>query len=185
MAEQFISHQKDLQSDLQVYISVEITNTNAMLSTLNDNMVDMMKMIFAMMRSPEEREFAKFVQRRGGREVVVADEETLKEIMKHHQQQQIQQEMKKVPTQRGQQANLPLDLDDFRRELNKDVDTILAENSKIFDQRFGAIESQLNEVKGTIVRVGDRVIEEIMARISLGPHERIVDMVGMSEQRNS
>ena len=61
--------------------------------------------------------------------------------------------------------------------MNKDVDTVLEENGKVFDRTFEATEIRLKEMKGTIIRESDRVIESILAGVNKGPQDRIVDRV--------
>lgn len=181
VAAEFIGHQKALQFDLQIQISVEITNANVTLSALNENVTNMMKMIFDRLQSPEERELATFVESKGGVDVVLADDELLREVVKNQQKEEEKSTTKGIrpPDWR------PLDLPGFRKELNKEVDTVLAENSKTFERRFEAVEISLREVKGTIVRESDRVIETILAGIGKGPHERVLDKVCTGGQRIS
>ncbi len=69
------------------------------------------------------------------------------------------------------------DLVEFKRDIDKEVEEILAENSKVFGRKFEAIEISLRDVKVTIYREGDRVISELRATMNAGPHERIIDPV--------
>jgi len=181
MAEEFVSHQKALQFDLQIQISVEVTNASATLSTLNENVTSMMKMVFERMQTPEERELANFVESKGGVDAVLSDDELLDEVAKNQQKAEEQSGIKGIRPPDWK----PLDLPKLRKEVNKEVDTILAENSKIFEQRFEAVAISVKEVKGTIIRESDRVIETILAGIGKGPHERILDKVRLGDQQIS
>lgn len=145
-----------------------------MLSTLNKNVNEMMGMVFDRMRSPEERELANFVKSKGG-VVAAPDDKLLKEILKNQQQRQEKEE--EDPIKGSQKPDFPVNITKYKEELNKEVDTIVEENSVLFERAFGAIEISIREVKGTIVREGDRVIETILAGVNNGPHERIVDRV--------
>ncbi|KAF8549417.1 hypothetical protein OG21DRAFT_1488548 [Imleria badia] len=176
VAEQFADHQDAIQSDLQIYISVEITNTNEMLWTLGKNMTSMMEMVFDHMQSPKERELANFVQSKGG-VATSPDDKLLKEVILNFQQQQQQKKKNedKKPVKGSPESDFPVDLSSFKEELNKEIDTVLAANGKVFERAFEAIEISQREVKGTIVHESDRVIETILAGVNHGPQERILD----------
>lgn len=175
-----MAHQNAIQSDLQLYISGEITDTNKMLLTLNKNVTNMMAMVFDRMQSPEERELANFVQNKGGAATSPGDK-LLQEIIKNFQQKQKED---KMPTKGSPVSEFPSDLAKFKKELSQEIGDILEENGEVFERAFGAIEISLKEVKGTIVHEGDRVIETILAGVNRGPQERIKDKVGTSAQRN-
>jgi hypothetical protein len=158
-----------------MYVSVEITKTNVMLSALSQNVNAMMEMVFQRMQSPEEREIAKiakssgFVQGKDGT-AALPDDKLLKEILKSQPQD-------KAPTKGNPQSTPAVSLTTFRKEMSKDVDTVLEENGKVFDRAFEATELRLKEMKGTIIRESDRVIESILAGVNKGPQDRIVDRV--------
>ena len=179
VAEQFADHQNAIQSDLQMYISVEITNTNEMLRTLGKNVTTMMEMVFDRMQSPKERELANFVQSKGGI-ATSPDDKLLKEVMRNFQQQQ---KGDKKPVKGNPESDFPVDLSSFKEELSKEIDTVMAANGKVFERAFEAIEINLREVKGTIVRETDRAIEKILAGVNKGPQERILDKESTSAQR--
>ena len=186
-----MTHQNAIQSDLQLYISGEITDTNKMLLTLNKNVTNMMAMVFDRMQSPEERELANFVQNKGGA-ATSPDDKLLQEVIKNFQQKQKEDKMStkggpvsdKMPTKGGPVSEFPADLAKFKKELGKEIGDILEENGEVFERAFGAIEISLKEVKGTIIHEGDRVIETILAGVNRGPQERIKDRVGAGAQRN-
>jgi hypothetical protein len=154
-----------------------------MISTLNQNVTAMMKMVFENTQPPEEREIANFVRSRGG-DPAAPDDELLKEVIKN--QQITKRTGETAPTkgaqrqerqERQERQDFPRDLNKLKAELNKEVDAILVDNRKVFTRTFDAIEIRLKEVKVAIVREGDRVIETILAGVNKGPHERIVDRV--------
>ncbi|KAF8553591.1 hypothetical protein OG21DRAFT_1441706 [Imleria badia] len=178
VAEQFADHQNAIQSDLQIYISVEITNTNEILRTLGKNVTSMMEMVFDRMQSPKERELANFVQSKGG-VTTSPDDQLLKEVIRNFQQQQ-KEDKKSVKEDKklvkgNPESDFPVDLSSFKEELNKEIDIVLAANGKVFERAFEAIEISQREVKGTIVHESDRVIETILAGVNHGPQERILD----------
>ncbi len=62
---------------------------------------------------------------------------------------------------------------DLCEEISKDVEQVLKDNKKTFEEKFEAQQRQLEEVKVTVRHESDRVIDAVLA----GPHERIKDQV--------
>ena len=178
VAAQFVTHKSNIQSDLQLHISITVTSTSDTLASVNEKVTaitTMMGMVFEKMQSPEEKDWAAFVRQNGGVEQVLESEELKKKVI----------EKQKGETKDENKAGLKnvlsqgpsMTVTEFEKELGKDVETVLAENTKAFEQKFGAIEVSLREVNVTIQRQSDRVIEEVLAEMHAGPHERILDKV--------
>jgi hypothetical protein len=168
LAAQFATHKSNLESDLQLHISITVTNTSNTLASVDEKvtaMTVMMEMVFEKMQSPEEKEWAAFAEQNGGVERVLESDELMKKAF----------EAKGAGGKGGQMS-----LAEFEKELGKDVESVLAENTKVFEQKFGALEMSLREVNVTVQRQSDRVIEELLAGMSAGPHERIIDKVRVS-----
>ncbi|KAJ7291238.1 hypothetical protein C8J57DRAFT_1704891, partial [Mycena rebaudengoi] len=177
-AQQFADHKTAIHQDLQIHISIGVSDANQSLASLNQNVSIMMKLVFQQMVPPEERDIAQFVEKNGGPEAVLKDEKLLKQVM--DKQPKSQSEPKsKGDRSHGRTGQTPDSrasvVSDFKRDLAKDIDEILAENSRMFEQKFGAIELSLRDVKLTVVREGDRVVSEILANLDAGPHSRIID----------
>ncbi|KAF8650371.1 hypothetical protein AX16_005267 [Volvariella volvacea WC 439] len=168
-ANEFIEHKNALQSDLQIYISIQVTNVNETLATINGKIDEVMAMIFKLMITPEELEVAAFIRGKGGLDAVLKDDTLLQQVMLQDGQQ------KNRNNQILEQESNKSQLSEFRKDVEKEVDDILKEGSTIFDRKFEAIRISLQEVKVTVQREGDRVVEEIVANIHAGPHERIKD----------
>ena len=66
-------------------------------------------------------------------------------------------------------------ISELRAEVGKDVEQVLADN-KYFEQKFEVVRMQVEEVKVSIKRETDRVIDTLLS----GPHERIIDRVSPS-----
>lgn len=150
-----------------------MTKANQTLAEVNENVKVMMKMVFEGMNTSEEKEIVALTQSRGV-DAVLADDHTLKQILAKQSKGK-----EEKGSGRSKDAN-PADaltLGELKHELNQDVDTVLAENSKLFEQKFAAMELSLKEVTETIERQSDRVIDEILAGVNAGPHERIRDKV--------
>lgn len=169
-----MTHKSSIESDLQLHISITVTNTSNTLTSVNEKvtaMTAMMGMVFEKMQSPDEKEWAAFAGRNGGVDGVLASNELMKQVFE-------KQKGEKGPVSKSGPLQDPLTtLADFERELGKDVESVLSENAKVFEQKFGVIEMSLREVNVTIQRQSDRVIEEVLAGLHAGPHERIIDKV--------
>ena len=175
LAAQFVTHKSNLESDLQIHISITVTNTSDTLASVNEKVTaitTMIGMVFEKMQSPEEKEWAAFARKNGGVDRVLESEDLMKKVVE--KQKSGAKDEKGSTNKHGQQ---PSTLAEFEKELGKDVDAVLADNTKAFEQKFGAMEASLREVQVTIQRQSDRVIEEVLAGMHAGPHERILDKV--------
>jgi hypothetical protein len=176
VAGQFAAHKQALQFELQIHLSVEMTNANETLAEVNENVKLMMKVVFEAMNTPEEKDLAVLAQNKGGVDVVLADDHTLKQVLAKQSKGKDEKGGGR-PKDVNSVDSGALTLGEFKHELDQDVEVVLAENSKHFEQKFAAMELSLKEVTVTIQRQSDRVIEEILAGVNAGPHERIVDRV--------
>lgn len=175
VAGQFADHKQGIQFDLHIHMSVEMTKANETLAEVNENVKVMMKMVFEGMNTPEEKEIVSLTQGRSV-DAVLADDHTLKQILA--KQSKGKEEKGSGRLKDGIPADASaLTLGELKHELNQDIDTVLAENSKLFEQKFSAMELSLKEVKETIQRQSDRVIGEILAGVNAGPYELIRDKV--------
>ena len=166
-------HKGDLQSDLQLHISITVTHISDKLASFDDKltlMMEMMAMVFRDMQSPEEKEWAAFARRNGGVDRVLKNDDLLKKVF---EKQKSEAKDEKGSTGMGRQM---MPLAEFQEELAKDVETVLAENTKAFEQKFGKIELSLREVNVTIQRHSDRVVGALVG-MHAGPHDRIIDKV--------
>ncbi|KAF9530406.1 hypothetical protein CPB83DRAFT_179823 [Crepidotus variabilis] len=177
IAEQFVAHQNAIQLELQMHLNIEIIKTNESLAILNKNVNIMMETVFEKMQTSREREIASFVTSKGYH-AGSREDSLLEDVLRNQQPRRTVEDQKrmdeKAPAKRNQ-PDLPKNLDGFKKELNKYVDAVLEDNSETFRREFDAIEARLKEVKSTIIREGDRVIETILAGVGKGPHERIID----------
>ena len=149
----------------------------------------MIELAFERMQTPEERQLAEFVEKNKGAdrgpENATLNATLMKKIVDMENQKATPKDGKgptgKGPTGKGSTgkalAQTALTVPELEKEIRKDVDTVLAENTEEFERMFATIESSLKELDVTIKRQSDRVISEILAGIHAGPHERIKDRV--------
>ncbi|KAJ6562519.1 hypothetical protein B0H19DRAFT_99038 [Mycena capillaripes] len=175
-AQEFADLKVEIQSDLQIHISVGIDDANEALAILNRNVSIIMKMVFERMVTPEERDIARFVEKNHGKDAVLKDEKLLKQILDKQAKSQSE------PKSKGQAGPAPDSPDsrvsavsDFKRDVARDIDEILNDNRRMFEQKFETIRLSLGDLKSTVQRESDRVVGEIIANLNAGPHERIID----------
>ena len=173
----FDIHKSNLQSDLQFHTSITVTKTHGLVTSIDEkinNMNAMIEIVFARMQTPEERKLAAFAEKHGGPERVLDSVGLMKEVL---EKQNVATKSDNSGKAKGAPTQTSLTLAEAEKEIRKDVDTILAENTTAFERKFGAIELSLREVNVTIQRQSDRVISTVLAGMQAGPHERIIDKV--------
>ena len=143
----------------------------------------MMEIVFARMRSPEERELAALVGPRA--DAVLKDEQMLGEVLKR-----VRAGQREAGVMRGGEVQGPgqgqgegqdgdlLTVERFTAEVKKGVDQVMEEN-RFFEQKLEAMRLQVEEVKVVVRHESDRTINALLA----GPHERIVDKVSCFDLR--
>jgi len=152
-----------------------MTKANKTLTEVNENVKVMMEMVFERMTTPEEKELAALTHGKSI-DAVLTDDHVLRQIL-------AKQSKGKDEKGGGRSKDASsvdggaLTLGEFKHELNQDINTVLTENNKLFEQKFAAMEFSLKEVTATVQRQSDRVIEEILSGFNAGPYERIRDKV--------
>ncbi len=180
VAQQFSDHKTAIQFDLQIHASVGITTANITLNTmstdvgkLTENVGKLMEVVFERMRSPEEREVASLIASQpGGVEAALKNDVLLEQVLATQRSKDGKGARRHGG---GAEEDKTRTISELRQEVNKDVEQVLAEN-KYFDQKFEVVRMQVDEVKVSIKRETDRVIDTLLS----GPHERIIDRVSPS-----
>lgn len=175
IAESFAEHKKEIQLDLSLYVSRGIDKANSTLAGVdlstkatNVKMDLLMKMIFEHFQSSEERNIQSVVSSMGGTEVVLKNEDLIREV--YDKQKPRDWEGGKPMSA----AEIKNEVKKMHEELKKDLDTVLAESTDMFDRKFGALRNRLVEVTK---QQSDRVIKEVHE----GPYaKRILDPVSVT-----
>ncbi|KAI1783133.1 hypothetical protein LXA43DRAFT_1087143 [Ganoderma leucocontextum] len=178
VAQQFADHKAAIQFDLQIHASVGITTANVTLDAmstdvgrLTENVGKLMEVVFERMRSPEEREVASLVASQpGGVEAALKDDVLLEQVLAAQRSKDGKGARRHASGAGAQPEDRTRTIAELRQEVNKDVEQVLADN-KYFDQKFEVVRMQVDEVKVTIRRETDRMIDTLLS----GPHERIID----------
>jgi hypothetical protein len=166
IAKQFDTHKANLQFDLQIHVAVTAADVKTTLAVVHHDVEAMMTLVFEQMRSPEERQLAALVESKGGADRVIGNDALLSEIM-------AQSASKTERLAKRQKDEPGLTLSGMRKEIAKDPEDLIKEDTKAFEQKFSTVLIQIEEVKHVVRRESDRVI----AAVQSGPHERIVDRV--------
>lgn len=80
----------------------------------------------------------------------------------------------------GRKANHREDVGDLLRDINQDPNVAIKRNAELFfDRKFAMQRRKIQaDIAKTVRREGDRIISAVTA----GPHDRIIDKVGMTSQ---
>lgn len=144
-----------------------VANANQALSEIHTDLRRLMGLIFENLSTREEREISDFVSSKGGRDEVLKDDALLGDLLRQ------QPEQATTKSQRSRESDDKSILDEVRKEAAKDLEKVLEENRRTFEQKFDAQRLQIEEVRDTVVKEGDRIITAITS----GPHDRIVNKV--------
>lgn len=174
VSQQFDEHTTKLQSDLAVHTNRGVASANQMLLGIQSDLGRLMKLVFESFRSSNEREISSFVTRYGGPEKVLKNDILLGDLIVLQRQQM--DGPRKPACLNPPDRSIQDEVLEVRKETQKDIGKILEENKKTFDQRFEAQRAQIEEVRSTVVKEGDRIISTIVS----GPHDRIVNKVRSS-----
>ena len=175
--EQFEANKKNLFADLQLYTSITVNRTQELLASQVTSMKAMVYLAFDRMQTHEERELAAFAQKNGGAERILENGKLTMQFLDMEKKLSTKDDKGPTSGKSGAPTRSGLTPAELKKEISKDVDTVLEENTEAFDRKFGAIELSLREVNVTIQRQSDRVISEVLAGMQAGPHERIKDKV--------
>ena len=126
--------------------------------------------------SPEQRDLAAFVQKRGGEEAILEDGMLLGSL--YRERTATVSSSASSNGSRGRAKVLrresTMDLRAAQADLLDDPEIAIANNYETFERKFRMQQSELaNEMRRIIHHQGDRVISAVTA----GPHDRIIDPV--------
>jgi hypothetical protein len=165
LAAQFDVHKTNLQFDLQMYVGIAVAKSNTTLATVHQNVSEMMTFVFEKMRSPEERQFAALVTSMGGTDNILANDALLRDVLDKF----------KPTSDMRDSDDADLTPSSLRKEIAKDPDEVVEEDAKVFDQKFSAVLTQIEEAEQAVPSEGDHG----MAIVQGDLHEQMVDRVGL------
>ncbi|TFY59079.1 hypothetical protein EVG20_g7918 [Dentipellis fragilis] len=164
ISKQFATHSAKLQDDLAMYSSIGINAANKSLAALSDKMDEVMATVFKTFQSAEERQIGALVASKGGPEKVAGDNAALEQLLYK------QKELDDGPGKKNHAGEMTVS--DLRKDMRKDVQVVLDENSRTFNQKFELQQRQIaEEMKNAVFDARDDIINAVLA----GPYERVED----------
>lgn len=126
--------------------------------------MDTMLQLFQEFVTPQQKKLAAMVQTMGG-DSVLENEQAMKELVA----------VESALISGGQHArSRSFDFTELREEVKNDPDEAIEKNAGFFDRKFDIQKRQIVEdIARAVNREGDRII----AAVTAGPHDRIVDPV--------
>lgn len=128
--------------------------------------------MFQKLLTPEQKKLADLVEKKGG-SAVLDDEPAMRELSVL--------EASLAPAS-GRHGSGRFDLAEIQHEIKDDPTDAIEKNAEFFNRKFDMQRRQIEEdVARAVRREGDRIITAVTA----GPHDRIVDPVGITFPRLS
>ena len=122
--------------------------------------------------TPEQRQLAFLVEQKGG-DAIIDNEQVMKELSDAEAS---------ISAPAGIERHGPakkfeiVDLAEIRREIRDDPAVAIEKNAEAFNRKFDIQRRQIQEdIERAVSREGDRIISAVTA----GPHERVLDQVGI------
>ncbi|KAA1470668.1 hypothetical protein DENSPDRAFT_798038 [Dentipellis sp. KUC8613] len=164
IAKEFATHAAKLQDDLSMYSSIGINSANKSLAVLSEKMDEVMATVFKTFQSAEERQIGALVASKGGPEKVAGDNAALEQLLLK------QKELEDGPGKKDHTGTMTVG--ELRKDMRKDVEAVLSENSRTFNQKFELQQRQIaEEMKSAVFEARDDIIDAVLA----GPYERVED----------
>ena len=177
LATKFANFQSDFKADLSFYTGAGVQATFRAVGKMDEKISMLMKLVFTRFASSEEQELLLFVKSQGGPENFIEDDKLLQDLIRKYKTQQGQTSQEDDHVQ-GRASGVDLGnsaFDDTKKELQVDLDVVLARSKKFFVQKFEEQKDQIATVRDDIRRESDRIVDRLLS----GAHNRILDKVGI------
>ncbi len=170
----FAKRRKEFTFALSIHTGIGVDDANRKLDSL-DSKMDVLLEFFTTSVTPEYKELAALVQKKGGARAVMDSNETLKELLKFKAasaattSKQAERDSPEHKSSTGKD-----DLDALKVELFESPELAIKKNFDVFERKFKMQQRELSEEMRRVVHhEGDRVIEVVTS----GSHDRIIDPV--------
>ncbi|KAI9062327.1 hypothetical protein FKP32DRAFT_1612624 [Trametes sanguinea] len=161
----FEKRRADMQFTIAVHLGMSIDAANRQISMLHEKM-DRALSYLQNCASPEERELVTFIQRKGGREVILKDDRLLLELAQRRSASIYHDSGGRWA---GRQDSL--DLEELRAALSEDPAISITRNSDAFERKFEMQERELLRIQEIVHEENVHVIKSMAS----GPHDKIHD----------
>ncbi|CDO69805.1 hypothetical protein BN946_scf184803.g3 [Trametes cinnabarina] len=158
----FEKRRADMQFTIAVHLGMSIDAANRQLSMLHQKALTYLESCI----SPEEKELATFIKRKGGRDVILKDDRLLMELA-HRRSSSIYQDS--GGRWAGRQDSL--NIQELRETLLEDPAISITRNSDAFERKFEMQERELLRIQEIVHEENAHVIKSIAS----GPHDKIHD----------
>jgi hypothetical protein len=133
--------------------------------------MEVMLLLFQKFITPEQRDVALYIKS-NGIDPNFKDEKTVKDLLAYEAKVSTDQDS---DVRRAKHEEVGAS--ELRKEISEDPDQAIKTNAELFDRKFDIQRRQIEaDVARAVRREGDRVI----AAVTSGPHDRIVDSVSWS-----
>ena len=180
IASGFAEQTQQLQRDLAVLTNRGVASALDQLDSIQDKLNNLMEMVFHGLLSRQEQEISEFVMAKGGEEKVLQSDALLGELLKQLRSRDARLPVWKSGADTGEFSKVALE--EVRRTVGLDIEIIMEDNRKTFENKFEAqrlqIVAELKDTQDAVVKQGDRIVQELEQIV--GPHGQIVNKVRAS-----
>lgn len=163
----FADRRKAFTFALEMHVGRAVDDVNRMVAAM-DAKLDVVLDMFAVLVSPEQRQFGEVVRSRGGPAAVVADDHALEDLMRAKGSN----DGHEVGPEHARQQSYSLEA--LKAELFDIPESAVRKNFELFQRKFAMQQRELaDETHGVIVHESDWVINTVLS----GPHDKIKDRV--------
>jgi hypothetical protein len=171
--------QDKLRFSLDIHLHLITQKMDRKLDTIQAGVADIQKMfvnLFDVPQSEEEEALVDFVKNNGGLEEIKGNDEVLEKLLQRiNESGQPKENLKdRKDTRKIAQSHDAKDLKEleaFKKDLNKEVLSIIEENARVFDQKFETFGKNLEIM---IQQEGDRILAGVLGS---GPQKFIEEPV--------
>ncbi|KAI0820569.1 hypothetical protein BC628DRAFT_1329894 [Trametes gibbosa] len=161
----FTKHRADIELTIAVHLGINIDVANKKLDMIDSKMSLVLEYL-QNCTPPEEKDLAMFIEKRGGKDVVLASEKLLLEFMNRGPHSS-----GATPEGRWIRRRGTVDLQELKEELSEDPDISIARNWNAFERKFEMQERELERIQEIVHEENQLVIKSVSA----GPHDKIRD----------
>jgi hypothetical protein len=178
----FQEHKIAIHADLDLQISAGVSSANESIARVE---AKVNLIVFSLLRSSSEKDLITYMGNKRPAAYLQNDSE-LQALIRFSEQKTIERKKDKDPRvpdrdEKGREGEDGFELKlmlDIKREMVSSVEAMLEENMKVFSVKFDLQQKQIvADISVVVRREGDRLESALLS----GPHDRILDQVGISQ----
>ncbi|KAF8529737.1 hypothetical protein BU17DRAFT_36437, partial [Hysterangium stoloniferum] len=164
----FVRRRQEFEFALTIHTARGVDAANEALGDVNARL-DLMMQMLKQLVSPEEKEMAQLVEKRGGVEAVQNNKKALEELNKLAHKNTASLELISTGPQKTLNKD---DMEELLEDLHTSPDKAMEKNEKVFERKF---EIQQRQITEELTRVLGREGDRIISAITSGPRDRLID----------